>query len=173
MRGFEAALDANPSATAVLRGWCADHHLADAPDIRAVRDTGADKPASRAVRSILHAAPGEAIGYRRVRLACGAHVLSEADNWYRPAALTDEMNRKLDGTDTPFGVVVRPLDFHRRTLGVTWLFQPMRGRGGRAGEALAIPHDILRHRAALTDARGTPFSLVVETYTAEILRDGD
>ncbi|MDB5484017.1 MAG: hypothetical protein JWO83_5070 [Caulobacteraceae bacterium] len=122
------------------------------------------------MRRALRAGPDEAIRYRRVRLVCGGHVLSEADNWYRPARLTGDMNRSLDETDAPFGVVVRPLGFHRRTLAAQWLFQPLRRpSGGDARQDLAIPHDILRHRAVLTDARGAPFSLVVETYTAEVL----
>jgi chorismate-pyruvate lyase len=170
MRRFEEALDSADSATAVLRGWCASHHLAQSPEIRALRDTSADEPAGAAVRRMLRAAAGEAIRYRRVRLVCGDRVLSEADNWYRPAFLTDDMNRQLDTTDTPFGVVVRPLAFHRRTLDVRWLFQPLKGRPGRAAAAqLAIPREILRHRAVLVDAKGAPFSLVVETYTAEVL----
>ena len=172
MRRFEQALDSADSATAVLRGWCASHHLAQTPEIQALRVAGADKPADPAVRRTLRARPGEAIRYRRVRLVCGDHVLSEADNWYRPGVLTDDMNQQLDTTDTPFGVVVRPLGFHRRTLGVQWLFEPLkRPPVGGARPDLAIPRDILRHRAVLTDARGVPFSLVVETYTADVLAD--
>jgi hypothetical protein len=151
---FEGRLDRGGSATEVLRGWCAEHRLADPAVIRAERDTSVDKPASADVRALLGAAPGEAIRYRRVRLTCGARVLSEADNWYRPGQLTPEMNRQLDQTDTPFGAVVRPLDFHRRTLGV----QPA-----------PDPHVLVRYRAVLLDPRETPFSLVVESYTAALL----
>jgi hypothetical protein len=153
---LESRLDRGGSATEVLRGWCAERHLADPPVIRAERDRSVDKPAGPEVRALLGAAPGEAIRYRRVRLACGAHVLSEADNWYRPGLLTAEMNRQLDETDTPFGAVVRPLSFHRRTLDV---------------EASSDPHTLVRYRALLLDPKGTPFSLVVESYTAELLTD--
>ena len=105
-----------------------------------------------------------------MRLACGSHVLSEADNWYRPARLTADMNSRLETTDTPFGVVVRDLKFHRRTLDVRWLFHPLEARPRRgAGGLLAIPHAVLRHRAVLADGEGAPFSLVVETYTGEVL----
>jgi hypothetical protein len=158
LRAFEAALDGADSATMVLQRWCADRHLADPSVIRAERVLGADKPADAEVRRRLEAAPDEPIRFRHVRLACGTHVLSEADNWYRPNRLTDEMNRRLDETDTPFGVVVRPLDFHRVTLAVEW---PAAGRDG-----------VLRHRAVLVDHVGEPFSLVVETYTTEVLTGG-
>ena len=51
-----------------------------------------------------------------VQLTCGAHVLSDAENWYLPARLTADMNRRLEETEAPFGRVVAPLGFHRRTL---------------------------------------------------------
>ena len=59
------------------------------------------------------------------------------------------MNRALDTTDTPFGTVVKPLEFHRQRLSAVVL------DGRRA---------ILRHEALLETPDGTPFSLVVETY---------
>ena len=148
-RALNADLLAHDSATAVLQRWCADHHLAADPTIVAERVRGADKPATTEVRRLLHAGLGEAIVYRRVRLACGTVVLSEADNWYRPGQLSAEMNRALDTTDTPFGTVVKPLEFHRQRLSAVVL------DGRRA---------ILRHEALLETPDGTPFSLVVETY---------
>jgi hypothetical protein len=161
---FEARLDKGGSATEVLRDWCAQRHLADPAVIKAERDLSVDKPADRDVRALLSAAPGEAIRYRRVRLACGGRVLSEADNWYRPGQLTAEMNRQLDQSDTPFGAVVRPLGFHRRTLGVEHLLDPDK-------RPAALPHILVRYRALLVDQKGAPFSLVVESYTAELLQD--
>ena len=160
---FEARLDKGGSATAVLGDWCAERHLADPAVIKAERDRSVEKPADTGVRALLGAAPGEAVRYRRVRLACGARVLSEADNWYRPGRLTAEMNRQLDETDTPFGVVVRPLGFHRHTLGVERVFDP-------AKRTATLPHILFRYRALLLDRDGTPFSLVAESYTAEVLQ---
>ena len=143
------------SATVVLGQWCASHHLADPPVIKALRDRDLDKPADRLVRARLNATSDEPVRYRHVRLTCGDHVLSEADNWYLSARLTPEMNRLLNQTDTPFGLVVRPLAFHRHTLKVTELL--------RHGDA------VLRHEAMLTDSAGEPFSYEVETYTSEVL----
>jgi hypothetical protein len=151
---LEADLLAHASATETLQRWCAARHLADPPTIVAERLLGADKPAGAEVRALLHAGPGEPVRYRRVALACGGHVLSNADNWYRPAQLTEAMNRELDTTDHPFGLVVKPLGFHRRSLDAA---TPMR------------PDGLIRNRAVLETPDGTPFSLVVETYTPEIL----
>ena len=111
----------------------------------------------------MHAAPGEPIRYRRVALACGEVVLSNADNWYRPGALTWAMNNELDTTDHPFGAVVKPLAFHRRTLSVAILI---------SAEDRRPPAAVLRHQAVLETPDGAPFSLVIETYTGAVLDQG-
>ena len=159
IEALNAQLLAHDSATAVLAQWCADHRLADPPVIVARRLPG-EKPADARVRALLHAAPGEEIRYRHVALACGAHVLSNADNWYRPGRLTAAMNAELDATDHPFGAVVRSLNFRRETLSAEVLVSP--------GDA-AAPAAVLRHEAVLETPDGTPFSLVVETYSTEVL----
>jgi hypothetical protein len=161
VRALSNDLLIHDSATEVLRRWCADHRLADPPVIKAERDHGIDKPADLEVRARLRAAPGELVRYRHVRLACGGHILSEADNWYLPALLTPDMNRQLDQTDRPFGVVARPLAFHRHTLKAVQLLTDPGAR--------SVPHAVLRHEAVLTTAAGRPFSLVIETYTSEVL----
>jgi hypothetical protein len=177
LQSLNADLLSHDSATETLRRWCADHHLNPAQSILAERVRGQDKPADAATLATLGAGPGEAVRYRRVRLACGERVLSEADNWYLPAKLTPEMNRTLDASDTPFGVVVKPLGFHRRTLSATLLLSPLAegwdlaGAHTDAGGDLTIPHQVIQHRAVLTNAAGEPFSVVVETYTDKVLPD--
>jgi hypothetical protein len=121
-----------------------------------------DKPANVEIRRKLHATPGEPIRYRRVALACGDHVLSNADNWYRPGALTAAMNGELDATDHPFGAA-RPLGFHRHTLSAVILISAKDRRQ---------PTAVLRHAAVLETPYGTPFSLVIETYTGAVLDEG-
>ncbi|MBS7541742.1 hypothetical protein [Ancylobacter oerskovii] len=173
---LNAELLSNPSATLTLDRWCASHRLAPADSkIVAGRVRDADKPADAAIREWLGAGPQEPVAYRRVRLACGGRVLSEADNWYRPALLTPEMNRQLETTDAAFGRVVRPLGFSRSTLSAKLLWQPLpdgwemgapipAGTGG-----LDVPPFLLEHRAVLKRPDGQAFSVVVETYTREIL----
>lgn len=138
------------SATQVLTQWCARLGLADPPVIHAERVPGVAKLPDADARRSLGLQPGETIDYRRVRLVCGERTLSEADNWYVPQRLTPDMNRQLDHTDTPFGAVVAPLSFHRRTLEI---------------KPLADSHDLLRVRAVLVSGAGAPFSVVVETYS--------
>ena len=152
---LRADLLSGRSATQVLGEWCAALRLADPPRIRAVRAPGVDKPADAGTRRLLGAGPDETIAYRRVDLTCGTHVLSRADNWYRPAILGADMNWRLETSDAPFGQVVAPLDFHRRALGV----RRLAGRGD----------GILEVRALLISGRGTPFSLVRETYSNALL----
>ena len=171
---LNSELLSNNSATLTLEQWCDIHHLASPPAIRAVRDPDVDKPVSVELRQELHVTSTEPVHYRRVELKCGSLVLSEADNWYVPSRLTPEMNKLLDTTDTPFGKVVQPLHFQRRTLSAKLLWRPLPdGWEMNAPSASAavdpMPANLLEHRAVLTLPEGTPFSEVVETYTSKVL----
>ena len=173
---LNADLLSHDSATLTLDRWCDAHHLAAPAKIAAERLRNVDKAPSAEQRQILGVGPADAIGYRRVRLHCGAHVLSEADNWYVPGRLTPDMNRQLETSDIAFGRAVQALHFSRHTLSAKLLWQPL-PQGWEMGAALpnaspaglAIPPEVLQHQAVLTLPDGTPFSLVVETYTGEVL----
>ena len=176
LQTLNADLLSHDSATATLERWCADHRLAEPPRIVAERAPDVEKPAPADVRPALDVEPGEALGYRRVRLKCGEHVLSEADNWYVPARLTPELNHTLETTDTPFGKAVASLQFRRHTLSADLLWSPLRkgwemeaAPPGAATGPLRIPARVLEHRAVLSTPDGKPFSEVVETYTGEVL----
>ncbi|GJD73760.1 hypothetical protein [Methylobacterium goesingense] len=175
VEGLNARLLASRSATATLEGWCAEHGMAASSRLTADLQRGADKPASEETRKRLNAGPDTVLRYRRVRLACGDRVLSEADNWYVPERLTPEMNRLLETTDTPFGRAVQALGTTRQTLGAERLWQPLPQGWEQAPPppgacgALAIPEHLFRHRAVLFTAERVPFSEVVETYGAAIL----
>jgi chorismate-pyruvate lyase len=173
---LNAELLTHDSATLTLDRWCTAHRLASPARIVAERVAGAERAPTDEQRRLLGVSATEPIRYRRVRLTCGTHVLSEADNWYIPARLTPEMNRLLDTTDTAFGRAVQALNFRRRTLSANLLWSPLpqdweMGAPLREwrGATLTIPHAVLEHRAVLTLPDGTPFSEVVETYTREVL----
>jgi chorismate-pyruvate lyase len=142
------------SATQVLTRWCANLNLASPAIIRAQRDKTV-KDASAETRALLKVTGKEPIRYRRVKLVCGDHVLSEADNWYVPGRLTPEMNTMLDSSDTPFGTAVRALGFHRKTLDAV------------TGTDPTTP---LRVRALLLTPSETPFSLVIENYKSDLTK---
>jgi chorismate-pyruvate lyase len=176
LQTLNADLLSHDSATATLEHWCELHRLASPPRIVAARVTDVEKPPSAEQRRQLGVTPVDLVRYRRVRLMCGSAVLSEADNWYVPSRLTAAMNRLLDTTDAPFGRVVQALHFQRHTLSSTLLWHPLpegwemdasAARDAR-GE-LTIPPKLLEQRAVLALPDGTPFSEVVETYTAEVL----
>ena len=173
LQTLNAELLSHDSATAVLQAWC-DAYGPGGLKIVAQRVRGQDKPPSEAARAALALQPGQAIGYRRVRLACGGVVLSEADNWYLKERLTPQMNQVLDSSDTPFGVAVQALDFRRRTLSARLLFQPLRpGWPAAAPDETPLgplPPEVLQHSAVLTLASGAPISFVVETYTGQALQ---
>jgi hypothetical protein len=173
---FNAELLSHDSATLTLERWCDAHKLASPARIVASRVMDVDKPPTPEQRRELGITPTDPVRYRRVKLMCGSLVLSEADNWYVPGRLTPEMNKQLDTTDTPFGVVVRALHFQRHTLSSTLLWLPLPAgwemNAASARDVAAdqpMPSKLLEHRAVLTLPDGTPFSEVVETYTDNVL----
>lgn len=171
---FNAELLSHPSATVTLERWCGAHRLAKEPKVSAHLVRGEDKQISAEDRQRLSIAANEPVRYRRVKLFCGAKLLSEADNWYVPSRLTPEMNRLLDETDTPFGRAVKDLEFQRQTLKSTTLWQPLpkgwelEARRPDETGSLTIPDHVLEHRAILHTKARIPFSIVVETYTKQV-----
>jgi chorismate-pyruvate lyase len=177
LQTLNAELLSHDSATLTLDRWCDAHRLASPAKVVAVRDKAASKTATAEQRKALGVGDSEPLRYRRVKLTCGSHVLSEADNWYVPSRLTPEMNRQLETTDIAFGRAVQPLHFQRRTLSARLLWSPLPdGWDTRAAalpdagaKTLQVPHEVLQHQAVLVLPDGTPFSQVVETYTDEVL----
>ena len=150
--------------------------MATPAKVVAERVHGDDKAPTDDVRQLLGVGSSDPVRYRHVRLHCGDHVLSEADNWYVPARLTSDMNQALDTTDTPFGRAVQALHFHRRTLSAKLLWEPLPAGWEMSGTLpkapkgpLQVPAETIQHRAVLSLPDGTPISLVVETYTREVL----
>ena len=176
LQTLNADLLSHESATLTLERWCAAHRLATPPKIVAERMADQDEPASAEVRKELRVSGTTLVRYRRVRLACGSIVLSEADNWYVPDRLTADMNKTLESTDTPFGKAVQALNFQRHTLAATWLWTPLpegwemnAAAADDQAEVVHVPEKLLEQRALLTLPDGTPFSEVVETYERGVL----
>jgi hypothetical protein len=175
LQTLNAQLLSHDSATLTLDAWCGAHSMASPARIVAEPVHGAQKEPDAQVLQLLGVA-ADAVKYRRVKLHCGAHVLSQADNWYVPARLTAGMNHVLETTDTAFGRAVQDLHFQRHTLAAKLLWSPL-PEGWEMGAALpsasagglAIPEQVIEHRAELSLPDGTPFSVVVETYTSEVL----
>jgi hypothetical protein len=169
LQSLNADLLSHDSATLTLERWCDVHKLASPATITAVRVLDGDNVPTPEQRAELGVSATEPVRYRRVKLTCGMVVLSEADNWYVPARLTADMNKQLDSSDTPFGVVVRSLHFQRHTLSSRLLWLPLpagwemngaagggaQGTGGRDAADEAMPSKLLEHRAVLTLPDGT------------------
>ena len=177
MQTLNAEILASSSATLSLERWCRDHRMAADPRIVARVITGIDKVPSPEQLQRLQVTSVSDIRYRRVELRCGSHVLSEADNWYAPSRLTEEMNTLLETSETPFGTAVQALRPYRRTFAVTILWSPLsagweqqpRTTGQPGGRrALLIPKDLFEHRAILYTSDHQPFSEVNERYQAQL-----
>lgn len=143
------------TATEVLEERCAALGLADVPRVHAQVRRDRLVAGEAAARRRLDAA-GERLGYRRVHLMCGPHILSEAVNWYVASRLTPAMNEALERSDVPFGRVILPLGPSRRTISTRVLWD---GSG-------AAPSTVLRHRALVVDGQGRPLAEVIENYRA-------
>ena len=176
---LNAEVLASSSATRALERWCAVHAMVADPKVHAELVRGADAPLDDAGRKRLGLVAGETVKYRHVRLACGGHVLSEADNWYVPSRLTPEMNHLLETTDTPFGKAVAALHFSRETYAVDGVWSPLPDdwqirppAPDDPGRSLDVPPVLFSHRAVLYDAQHHPFSEVAEHYTREVLDFG-
>ncbi|TBR37312.1 hypothetical protein EYV96_12995 [Dyella terrae] len=178
LQSLNASLLSHPSATLTLESWCGAHHLADDARVVARRVKGADKPLPPGAREQLGIGEHDEVRYRQVQLVCGNLVLSEADNWYVPSRLSAAMNQELDSTDVPFGKVVQSLHFRRETLSAQllwqplptgWEDQPLPSDVHRSATPLDIPAHVLQHRAVLLTPENHPISLVVESYTSNVL----
>ncbi|MBI5012581.1 MAG: hypothetical protein HZC06_07560 [Methylocystis sp.] len=179
MQTLNASLLASRSATATLEKWCADHKMSAEPKIVARRVAGIEQQPSAETRRRLDVSDEEPVKYRHVQLACGDHVLSEADNWYVPGRLSDEMNRALEMTETPFGKAIAPLQPFRRTIEMKMRWSPLpegwelsalpAASPEKASGALSIPHDLFEHTAVVYARDQRPLSEVHETYTREVL----
>jgi len=180
IQSLNAEILASRSATFTLEKWCADHRLAGAAEPKIVARQVSDKarPATPEQRQRLEAAPGEEIKVRHGQLLCGERVFSEADNWYVPSRLTEEMNRLLETTTTPFGKAVQDLHPYRRTFAATVLWRPLpEGWETKPAAALqqdtsaslVMPGSLFEHRAVLYTEDGKPFSEVDEVYQRALL----
>lgn len=176
LQTLNADLLSHDSATLTLERWCAAHGMASPAKVTAEPMQGASRDLPADLRAELGIGADEPVAYRRVALRCGGRTLSEAENWYVPARLTAAMNHTLETTDAPFGKVVQPLHFRRRTLSAELLWSPLPTGWERAGSLpadrpgkLAMPHRLLQHRALLVDGDGHPFSALIETYTEQVL----
>jgi chorismate-pyruvate lyase len=178
VQGLNADILASRSATATLEAWCRDHALAPEPRVVAEMVPGEPRAPDAEQRRRLRADSGEVVRYRRVRLRCGEHVLSEAENWYLPGRLTPEMNGVLETSDTPFGRVVAPLEPYRRTFAARLLWSPLPEGWERSAQVvppcrssgpLTIPSALFEHRAVVHGSDGRPIAEVHEVYQRGLL----
>jgi chorismate-pyruvate lyase len=178
VQGLNAEILASRSATATLERWCGDHDLAVEPRVVAEVLSAEPQAPTAEQRQRLRADSAEVVRYRRVRLRCGGHVLSEAENWYLPGRLTPEMNHALETSDTPFGRVVAPLQPYRQTFAAQLLWSLLPEGWEQSHQSvppclssgpLAIPGALFEHRAILLDRDSRPIAEVHEVYQGELL----
>jgi hypothetical protein len=174
IQSLQVDLLSHDSATETLERWCKGLGQVHPANITAERLKMVDPQPTPEIRQYLRVGPEIALKFRHVRLKCGDMVLSEADNWYVPARLTPVMNKALDSSERPFGKVVKPLGFTRHTLSASLLWAalsaPRRTLVKSPSGEMAPPYFLFEHRALLQTGNGTPFSLLIERYTRNLLK---
>jgi chorismate-pyruvate lyase len=163
---IDADLLASTSATLTLERWCADHRIATPARILVERDKTADRAPDARQRTLLGIEADTPVGYRKVQLKCGDHILSEAENWYVPSRLTPAMNGALDGSDEPFGKVIRPLSPRRQTLALERHWSPVTDK---ASASALCDTPVFSHEAMVLGGDGKPLALVAEHYRLELI----
>lgn len=147
------------SATFALEAWCSKTGRRRG-EVRAERLSVHKQVAGSEILECLKVRRGEAISFRRVRLVWNGITLSQADNWYRPELLSDDMNNRLANTSVAFGRVVETMQFRRKKLAAHLLWSRRED---------PLPEKVLHHTAVLESAEGVPFSMVKETYLKSAL----
>ncbi len=179
MQTLNVEILGSSSATRSLEKWCNEHRLAPSPSIIAHPVDGEGKTATQEQLQRLDVSDPEQVKHRKVRLYCGNHLLSEADNWYVPSRLTEAMNRLLETTTTPFGKVIASLEPTRQTFSVKLFWSPLPEgwelqphfpvRPGKT-QPLVIPDALFEHQAIVYSRDRKPLAEVHEVYQGQILR---
>jgi chorismate-pyruvate lyase len=172
---FQNFLHSHATATAALMAWCRERRLDDAEalTVAVLCDCAAD-PAD--YDGPLRLATGETLQYRRVRLAWGDLVISEAENFYVPQRLPEDMRAALHHGAKPFGAVVADLSPQRTTLAMLTNDdlahsgeEAARCRAQLAAGGFAPAEAYALHLTAVMSAGGVELAELREHYPRELL----
>jgi chorismate-pyruvate lyase len=172
---LQNCLHSHPTATAALIAWCRERRPDDAEALTvAVLCDCAVDPAD--YDGPLRLATRETLQYRRVRLGWGDLVISEAENFYVPQRLPEDMRAALHHGAKPFGAVVAELSPQRTTLAL--LTQDDLAHGGAAAArcraqlavgGFAPAEAYALHLTAVMSASGVELAELREHYPRELL----
>uniref|UniRef100_Q07PK7 Uncharacterized protein n=1 Tax=Rhodopseudomonas palustris (strain BisA53) TaxID=316055 RepID=Q07PK7_RHOP5 len=173
---LQKCLHSHPTATAALIAWCRERRPDDAEalTVAVLCDCPAD-PAD--YDGPLRLGAGETLQYRRVRLNWGDLVISEAENFYVPQRLPEQMRAELHEGAKPFGAVVADLSPQRTTLALLTNDDLSRGgaaaahcRAQLAAGGFAPAEAYALHLTALMSAAGVELAELREHYPRELLQ---
>jgi hypothetical protein len=146
------------NAPATLNHWC-NQQLNNAEDLQIVVDTDRQLPPPANVYQLLKITPDTQLSYLKQRFLCGGKVVAVFDHWFRADMLTPAMQQALAKKTHALGSIARDAGFFRRSLSNNPLW-PDEG---------ALPVFVLEHLAVIYRSDNTPFSLVQEHYTRQLL----
>jgi hypothetical protein len=172
---LQNSLHSHATATAALMAWCRERRPDDAEalTVAVLCDRAAD-PAD--YDGPLRLGTGETLQYRRVQLAWGDLVISEAENFYVPQRLPAAMRAALHDGAKPFGAVVAEMLPQRVTLAMLTIDDLARGgaavarcRAQLAAGGFAPAEAYALHLTAVMSAAGVELAELREHYPRELL----
>ena len=146
------------NAPATLGHWC-HRQLADTAELTVEQEDKRQRQALADVYDALKISPSTPVNYLKQRFVCGGKVIAVFDHWYRADLMTPTMTKALAEHNKPLGSIARDAGFFRRSLSNNPLW-PDEG---------ALPVFVLEHQAVIYRSDNTPFSLVQEHYTRQLL----
>ncbi|KFZ37840.1 hypothetical protein HR45_08270 [Shewanella mangrovi] len=146
------------NAPATLNYWCKGI-LADEHGVEVSKSDDAHPAASDEIRKLLGVDAATPVQYLKLNYQCHHKVIAVFEHWYLPQLLPAKVKQLLLQDSVSLGRELRRAGFYRQSISN----KPMWPDSG------ALPTFVLQHQALWYRSDKTPFSLVNEHYTRQLL----
>lgn len=148
------------NAPATLDSWC--HSYLASPTALTVNSvTEPTPPLPDTVRQQLHIGPQTQPRYLKLQYQCDNKVVAVFEHWYLPKMLPSEIEAQMLDHPVSFGRELRKLGYYRQNLSYSPLWPK--------SDAGSLPAIVLQQQAMLYRNDKTPFSVVSEHYSRQLL----
>lgn len=146
------------NAPATLDYWCHNYLSPDAElTVTAVKEPTPTLPTE--VMAQLHSGAITAPKYLKLQYLCAGKVVAVFEHWYLPKMLPHNVAQQMQQHPISFGRELRKLGYYRQSLSnePEWL------------DAGSLPAIVLQQQAVIYRNDKTPFSVVMEHYSRQLL----
>lgn len=148
------------NAPATLDYWC--HSYLGSPTALTVNSVSEPTPpVPQAVRQQLHIKATTQPQYLKLQYQCDNKVVAVFEHWYLPSMLPKDVETQMRDHPISFGRELRKLGYYRQSLSNHPLW-PDSGSG-------SLPAIVLQQQSLLYRNDKTPFSVVSEHYSRQLL----